>query len=185
MALVNIFFELIQVAFCREGRLSRELSKKEWYAVYSIAVQQAVTGFSFYGVQKLPREQWPEPQLKFEWIGLAEQIRLQNEKNNKILRELSVLLNHNDVDYVVVKGQIVGEYYPEPLSRQAGDIDFYVVPEDFDRAKQIIKDTWDVTYKVTEGHHHIEFEYQDVPLELHHKLIKLYNKKKRRIKWEI
>lgn len=178
IALENLFFELIQVGLGRKERLSRELSKKEWNAVYEKSVQQAVTGVAFLGIQKLPQEQWPDVQLKLEWIGQAEQIRQRNKCINAILGELVFLLNRNFVKYAIVKGQVVGQYYSETSCRQSGDIDFYVAPDDFDRTKRLIVKEWAADFEGEKGHHHIEFEYKGVPFEQHHKLIKLYDKKK-------
>ena len=201
----NLLFELLRIALGYRHQLSRVPSEKEWCAVFEEAQRQAVTGICLAGIDRLmvhdSRFMVNMPfLLKMEWIGQSEQIKQQNEKVNGVLRELASLLNENGVRYAVVKGQTIASYYSRlmvlgrakrqsraqgegltdnlGLLRQAGDIDFYVAPEDFERTKQLIKDAWRVTYEETEGHHHAEFEYKDVPLEQHHKLIKLYDKKK-------
>ena len=180
---MNMIFELIQVAFGYRQQLSRQLSSEEWRGLYEQAGKQAVVGTVFDGVQKLPREQWPPQSVLFEWIGQTEQIKQQNRKVNAVLKELALLFNANGVRYAIVKGQIVGNYYSDPLLRQAGDIDFYVEETDFERAKQLIESTWDVSFEETEGHHHVEFEYKGVLFEQHHTLIKLYDKEKNEY-WE-
>lgn len=173
-----MIFELIQVAFGYRQQLSRQLSFKEWRDVYEQAGKQTVVGIVFDGVQKLPKEQWPPQAVLFEWIGQTEQIRQQNRKVNAVLKELALLFNANGVRYAIVKGQIVGNYYSDPLLRQAGDVDYYVEEQDFERVKQLIESTWDVSFEETEGHHHVEFEYKGVLFEQHHTLIKLYDKEK-------
>jgi hypothetical protein len=178
-----MIFELIQVAFGYRLQLSRQLSLEEWREVYEQADKQAVVGIVFDGVQKLPKEQWPPQAVLFEWIGQTEQIKQQNRKVNAVQKELALLFNANGIRYAVVKGQIVGSYYSDPKLRQAGDIDYYVEEQDFERAKQLIESTWGVTFEETEGHHHIEFEFKGIPFEQHHTLIKLYNKEKNNY-WE-
>lgn len=173
-----MIFELIQVAFGYRQQLSRQLSSKEWRDVYEQAGKQTVVGIVFDGVQKLPKEQWPPQAVLFEWIGQTEQIKQQNRKVNAVLKELALLFNANSIRYAVVKGQIVGSYYFDPQLRQAGDIDYYVEEQDFERARQLIESTWDVSFEETEGHHHVEFEYKGVFFEQHHTLIKLYDKEK-------
>lgn len=173
-----MIFELIQVAFGYRQQLSRQLLPEEWRDVYDQATKQAVVGTVFDGIQKLPKEQWPPQSVKFEWIGQTEQIRQQNRKVNAVLKELAMLFNDNHIRYAVVKGQIVGSYYSDPQSRQAGDIDYYVEEQDFERAKHLIEKEWGVTFEETEGHHHIEYGYKGVLFEQHHTLIKLYDKEK-------
>lgn len=180
---MNMIFELIQVAFGYRWQFSRQLSLDEWGELYEQASKQAVVGTVFDGVQKLPKEQWPPQSVLFEWIGQTEQIRQQNRKVNAVLKELALLFNANGIRYAVVKGQIVGNYYSAPLLRQAGDIDFYVEEQDFERARLLIEREWGVTFEGTEGHHHIEFEYKGVFFEQHHTLIKLYDKERNRY-WE-
>ena len=178
-----MLFELIQVAIGYRLQLSRQLSLEEWSEVYEQADKQAVVGTVFEGVQKLPKEQWPPQSVLLEWIGQTEQIRQQNRKVNAVLKELATLFNANNIRYAVVKGQIVGNYYSEPELRQAGDIDYYVEETDFERARQLIESTWDVSFEETEGHHHVEFEYKGILFEQHHTLIKLYDKEKNEY-WE-
>lgn len=180
---MDMIFELIQVAFGYRQQLSRQLSSEEWRGLYEQAGKQAVVGTVFDGVQKLPKEQWPPQSVLFEWIGQTEQIKQQNRKVNAVLKELALLFNANGVRYAIVKGQIVGNYYSDPLLRQAGDVDYYVEEQDFERVKQLIESTWDVSFEETEGHHHVEFEYKGVLFEQHHTLLKLYDKEKNEY-WE-
>ena len=191
----NLLFELLRIAFGKREALICVPSEREWYAVFEEAQRQTVAGICLAGIDRLmvqgSRLKVAMPfQLKMEWIGQSEQIKQQNEKVNGVLKELASLLNENSVRYAVVKGQTIASYYSRlmvqgegltddlGLLRQAGDIDFYVAPEDFERTKQLIKEAWGVTYEEKEGHHHVEFEYKGVTLEQHHKLIKLYDKKK-------
>ncbi len=176
--ILAMIFELIQVAFGYRKQLSRQLFLEEWRGVYEQARKQAVVGTVFEGVQKLPKEQWPPQSVLLEWIGQTEQIRQQNRKVNAVLKELATLFNANNIRYAVVKGQIVGSYYSEPQLRQAGDIDYFVEKQDFERAKQLIESTWGIIFEETEEHHHIEFEYKGILFEQHHALIKLYDKEK-------
>ncbi len=173
-----MLLDLIQILLGHKSQFCCQILAKEWNHLYNESIRQTVAGICFEGVQKLPKEQCPPQKLLFQWLALTEQIKHQNNSVNMVLTELAQLLNEQQIKYAVVKGQIVGSYYPNPCLRQAGDIDFLVDEDDFERTKQLLEKEWHIAFHETEGHHHIEFEYKGIPLEQHRKLIKLYDKRK-------
>jgi hypothetical protein len=52
---------------------------------------------------------------------------------------LHALMERNGISYCVVKGAVSASYYPDPLLRAMGDVDFYVHPEDIDRALAVFE----------------------------------------------
>lgn len=141
------------------------------------AEKQTVIGIVFNEIGN--RQLAIDKEKVFEYIGLIQQIEQQNRLQNAVLKELSRLMDTHGVRYAIVKGQIAGLNYPEPLIRQSGDIDIYCAEDDFQNAKTNIEKEWGVEFRGDANtHHHIEVEYKGVPIELHHKLIKLYSKKK-------
>ena len=58
-------------------------------------------------------------------------------KNHTYLHNL---MQNNGVRYCIVKGAVSASYYPDPLSREMGDVDFYVHPDDFELACRVLKD---------------------------------------------
>lgn len=110
-------------------------------------------------------------------IGLlvAQQtIAKQNQRANQVLVELCELLRAHAIEFIVVKGQLLAQYYPHPQHRQSGDIDFYCDARNFVRAKEVIQSAWGVTFSAEddESEQHIAFDYKDVPFELHFCLLK-------------
>lgn len=51
---------------------------------------------------------------------------------------LHSLLRRNHIPYCMIKGTVSASYYPEPLLRGMGDVDFYVHPDDIERATEVI-----------------------------------------------
>jgi len=100
-----------------------------------------------------------------------------NEEINRGIRELKELLDARGIEFIVVKGQAVGSYYPNPLLRQAGDIDFYCDAENFPKAMEAIREAWGVTEGPNGSLHHIHFDHQDVVYEAHFRLRTFYSKK--------
>lgn len=80
--------------------------------------------------------------------------------------ELDGLLRKNGVPYVILKGAASAYYYPDPLNRAMGDVDFLVKKEDIPRATEILKNAGFTPWK--EAHIcHIVFTKEKEHLEMH------------------
>ena len=145
-----MLFELIQVAMGLRDRLSRTPSEEEWWRLYQMAEEQAVTSFVFPALEILNRNgQKPPTELLFEWIGLSEQVRAQNELVNKEAARLTALFENEGHRTAILKGQANARLYKchtdstdntenfkchtgstervaTTLLRQPGDIDIWV-----------------------------------------------------------
>ena len=108
-----------------------------------------------------------------------------NEKVNRELKELVMLLQSHEIHFVVVKGQTLAALYSHPLNRTSGDIDFYVVPNDFERAKVLIEKEWLVEFETDEDDgeqdQHIAFNRNDVEFEMHFELMKFQSEKVQKV----
>ena len=78
-------------------------------------------------------------------------------------------MHENGVEPLLLKGQGIAQYYPNPDLRQCGDIDLYVGKQYFDKACKVIKSLATErdmrTVKDTKKHFHIYLG--KVPVELH------------------
>lgn len=118
----------------------------------------------------------PEEQL-LEYRVLLMMVKRNNAKTNEGLRRLKKLFDERGIDYVVVKGQAVGAYYPTPTLRQAGDIDYYCDAKNFPKAQEAIREAWGIEAETNGSLCHIHYEYQDVTYEGHFALTRFYSKK--------
>ena len=108
---------------------------------------------------------------------LRQQAVQQNRKQTGEAVALATLLQEHDVEYVVVKGQVVATCYPHPELRQAGDIDFFCDKENYDKAVEAITKAWDIDFKEKTVFHE-GFDHQGVSLEMHHTLVHFYSTQK-------
>lgn len=132
----NIFFEILQVAIGVRSELSYVPLASEWYVIFRQANKQALIGISFYGLQKLPKEQICNipTQLKMQWLGMAVQFQRKNDVLDLRCRELQSLLSSMGLRSCILKGQGVAALYYDNIKstgsigsfRQAGDIDVWV-----------------------------------------------------------
>lgn len=124
---MDLIFELIQVALGTRDRLSRTPSNKEWGELYEASEKQAISSFVFPALEILSKHgQKPPMEILYEWIGFSEQVKGQNELMNKEAARLTKMFEKEGHQTAILKGQANARLYPNPQSRQPGDIDIWV-----------------------------------------------------------
>lgn len=98
----------------------------EWTALYRMAKQQSLTGVIYTAVARLAREQQPPLALAMQWASEAETIRGLNGLLNNEAARLTRLFAGAGRRTAILKGQANARLYPDPMSRQPGDIDIWV-----------------------------------------------------------
>ena len=93
-------------------------------------------------------------------------------QNMRVLNEhvrLHELLTENGIPYVIIKGWASSYYYPEPIRRHLGDVDFFVRLEDRARTSELLIKSG---YRLTEdiNPHHWSYRHDRIELELHWRL---------------
>lgn len=171
--MIDFFYELIQVSLGGRKCLSRILTAKEWSAIYKESEKQAILGVMLIGIDTLPIEQRPPKGLLLNWIGLGETIRQQNKQVNNRLCELIKLLAESNQRYCILKGQGNARMYPNPYSRNAGDIDVWLEGE----KKQVVEFVHSRYPDINVQYHHMDFPvFDDVEVEVHYFPSFCYNK---------
>lgn len=151
----------------------------DWNKTYAFAKKQAITGLVMGELEKTSADTLKLPKsLLFRWIAETEHIKQQNQKVNREVEALSLLLDANSIRYAVVKGQVVATYYECPNLRSSGDVDFYVAANDVEKAKTLICKEWDVEMEKGDSSHHYHFEYGGVTFEMHFNLFSFYQQRR-------
>ena len=172
-----LFFTLLREGLWQsEENLPSELSRWDATGLFSLAKQQTVYGLV---IDSLIRHNVHIPQkMVFAAIGALEQIKRQSIIINDGVSKLHGLLTDNDTDYVIVKGQAVASYYPQPLIRQSGDIDYYCDDANFPKSQEVIKRLWVIDVDENHSDYHVHFNHEGVIYEGHFSLVCLYSKRK-------
>ena len=124
-----LLFELLKFALDTMGELKgleEAPSEEEWKAIYTLAKRQSVTSVAYCGIKKLPAEFRPPRQLLIRWAGDAECTAGMNKLINQEAARLTQLFDNAGRKNAVLKGPANARLYPDPLSRQCGDIDIWV-----------------------------------------------------------
>ena len=92
------------------------------------------------------------------------------EKINYELNHLCKTLNEAGIPFILLKGSVIRQYYPEPWMRTSCDIDILVHNDQVDKAAQIIIDKLGYTYKMKNYHDISLVSGNNVHLELHYSI---------------
>ena len=90
---MDLSIELLQVALGTRDRLSKVPKHCEWVSLYDESVRQSVVGVMMGGIECLPEEQLPSPELKFKWIGADQTVESSTKVNGLRSGELVDLVN--------------------------------------------------------------------------------------------
>lgn len=100
---------------------------KSWNALFLFMQQQALVGIGFRGLKRMNAAGVEVPRdIVLQWYAMSEQIKLANQKMNRIAVDLVNFFREEGFRTCVLKGQGNALYYPDPYLRMSGDIDIWV-----------------------------------------------------------
>lgn len=169
MMMKDLFLQLLQVALGTRSALDRSLTAEEWNEVYELAKVQAVVGLVMTAFSHLPKDQWPPRMLLFKWAPQAKHVEDEHTLHVEVLGEVHEALKQEGIDHVFMKGLTCSARYPKPESRNCGDIDFLVSPDDFARTLDVMDHLGKVDRGLVHEHHGMA-HYKNVTIEPHYKL---------------
>jgi len=155
-----------------------EMSLEVFEAVMQLAHQQTVTGLVLNPI--------PQSQLNDSWTTLSKYISrsLKIQKRNTIinheLADFATQCKDKGIDYIVVKGQTIGIYYPHPMIRMSGDIDF-LIKDDYATAKGQLEQRLEIQLPPTMVEKEISFQRNGTLYELHVELVEFGNKRNQQL----
>ncbi len=178
--MTTLFFELLQIAIGTRASLSRTLTEEEWAQMYEVCKEQALLGIGYVAVLRLTHEQRPPKRLIARWSGIANSLKVQNDKINAECRLICDSFARHGVTSVVLKGQSNLEYYPKVPTlqgevhlgqyRTSGDIDLWCYVSDKveikeEKGGQIESRTFSGVEAVVEFclHYARRVEHRDIP----------------------
>ena len=152
------------------------LNEEEWRGLMNTAQEQGVLGIALDGLSQLGTidnlNNTHSPWF-FELIGGILARENLNNHQIQVIGDLSKIWAKNDVKMLILKGQSNGLYYPNPLHRDCGDIDCYLLGE-YEKGNDIIKDIGIVVDEDWEKHS--KFGYKGETVENHQFFVQTLDK---------
>lgn len=170
----TVFCSLLCMALGLSNDFPYSPTEQEWRDLFKMAKQQTVLGVFYGAFAKLPERFRPPRLLVLRYAVYVETQRGQNRLMNQDAARYTRLFAEHGFRSVILKGQANARLYPDPLSRQAGDIDIWV-PGGYDRVRQLLIEMGliamgDSTYNVLPHVRHLGFRNENgIEIEVHHR----------------
>ena len=139
----------------------------KWSEVLNLAQQQTLLGLIAEVIPSLPSDIQPEKKDLARLHFTVTRIYQSHSLLNRKVAEVKRLMDQHGIHCVLFKGQGIALNYPNPLSRQCGDIDLYVGDRNFLNAMNVLEPG--VDHNVGDYKHmkHSNVESEGVHIELH------------------
>lgn len=163
-------FALLRFSLGIDPQLDCRPTAEEWLQLYEEAKRQAMRGVMYEGVRRLGIDVAPPLPLAMKWARHRETLNGLNELFNSEAARLTQLFEDQGHRTAILKGQANARLYPDPMSRQPGDIDIWV-----DGGRRAVEELLD-RLGMMEGagtdqaHHiHLAADVAKVPVEVHNR----------------
>lgn len=109
--------------------------------IYKISCKQGISGVVFLPIEQLYKngEIYITDAFFQKWEQTFFAMAAKQLKRRIIINEVLCELKKNDINAYLLKGDIVAQYYTEPLSRISSDTDIYVGSQQLDNAEKIFE----------------------------------------------
>ena len=129
-----------------------------WEKIFEAAKKQCLVPMITCFVPAEHKAEWSNHSVQFK-AYFMQMIYAQNS--------LVKLLSDNNIPFVILKGTAAAVYYPNPLLRTFGDIDFYVAEDNVEFVLTLLKSNGFIF--ISNNDRHYEFEKYGIDFELHFK----------------
>ena len=171
----NLLFEILRGELWGTELSFSQLSHEDFQELMEMANEQTVTGLVgdclIKNNIKLERE---------DALGLYAKMKAIEKTNGRVNENLVnfvSFMERKGIDYIIVKGQVAGSFYPNPDARMSGDVDLYFVGDNYQKIKSLVEQRLGKQLSKLSDGKHVEFEVNGVIFELHDKLSRLATRK--------
>ncbi len=170
-SIYKILFSFLRCAGTDSDTPTAKLTPEEWQKLFVEAKRQSVLDVVYTVFKKLPKENLPPKPLLMRWAAHAEATCDMNKRMNAEAARLTEIFSKNGRRTAVLKGAANARLYPDPLSRQCGDIDLWV-EGGYKSVEKLLLDLKLIPeHEETSCHHHIHMPKNEdgVTVEIHYK----------------
>ena len=125
--MISIFFHLLRAAIGTEPFSGRSITSDEWWALYKMCTVHGVKAVVFDFVRQLPKSEAPDRALLMQWLSAATGVEQTMRRMQMAAEEFAEAMEKREIPVVVLKGLAFAQYYKNPLHRECGDLDCFMM----------------------------------------------------------
>ena len=133
----NSFFTLFQSGLWEQGIKLASIVPLDFCAIYDLAEEQSIVGLIAAGLEHVEETKITKP-MAFSFMKKVFSLEGRNRAMNEFISKTVQLLREKGVYTLLVKGQGVAQCYARPQWRSAGDVDFFLDADNYEKAKRVL-----------------------------------------------
>lgn len=157
-----------------------DFADADWDAIYAESCRQTVTALAANALERISPDSHHLPPLPLSarWLAEAETIRQSGRQMDRKLTSLLTALADANISPIVLKGQTVAAFYPDPHARQCGDIDLFIPSGQQPAMERFLADRRMAVTRHPDASQ--SFAWQDVEVEIHPRIFDIHSPFSRR-----
>ena len=164
---IDIAFALLRCSLenpevSKSRSLDVSLSSKDWWSLFRLMQQNHVAALTADAMTNLdvPRE------VKIPWLAEFEKACRWHRYQQEVQQDIIDTMQEHGIETLVLKGTHLSQYYPQPETREFGDLDLYFYDR-HDEADRVAREVLKVEVS-NDAHHHSKYNYRGVTVESHY-----------------
>ena len=163
---VQTFFTLLRAGLWEKDVSFINFIDTDFSEVFELATEQSVIGLITAGLEHVVDEKIPKDTL-FPFVGATLQLEQRNKAMNGFVAELIDKTRSKGIYAILVKGQGIAQCYERPLWRACGDVDLFLIDDNYERAKSFLLPLASVSEKEYVREKHLGLTINNWAVELH------------------
>lgn len=137
----------------------------DWQELLNLSKINNVVGIIAHQIKLLPKSCCSNEKIKQEFNRYLAASIFKYDTKEEVVKIIKDIFNSNQIDFILVKGAVIKDYYPVPELRTSGDIDVIVREEQFEKVYDVFNNAncEILTYLPFV----IEAQIDDVTVEIH------------------
>lgn len=129
----QVFFALVRAGLWELDVQLKPTSNIDYKELYQRAEEQAVVGLVTAGLEHVVDVKAPQGDV-LTFIGTSLQLEQRNKEMNHFINDVVEKMRTAGIYTLLIKGQGIAQCYERPLWRAAGDVDFFLSKENYEKA---------------------------------------------------
>ena len=165
-ASIQVFWVMVRAGLWEQGVKLHPYHPVGFDALYELADEQSVVGLIAAGLERVEDMKITKP-MALPFLKKVFSLEGRNQAMNEFVGRTIQLLRDEGAYTLLVKGQGVAQCYDRPQWRSAGDVDFFLDVDNYNKAKRVLTPMASDVKEEDRRRLHLAMTIEDWTVELH------------------